>query len=157
MRKIIMIAAGAMALAIPAAASASVTVNDAGVGFVGKGDVQSALGWNNGQVQNPANWNSLAFTYKQDVSQRATQNLTQSAKQAGKLSVSQDVTCTITTGGVNHQNVFHLAMASATVRVPASALAFGPAAVPASPTGLSLAPSPTTGVRVRSSRSPGSI
>src|SRR6476661_5999560 len=46
MRKLIIIAASIAALAIPAAALANVAV-DNGVGFVGKGDVQTALGWNN--------------------------------------------------------------------------------------------------------------
>ena len=47
MRKIIITGTALAMLAIPAAASASVNVNDAGVGTVGKGDVQTALGWNN--------------------------------------------------------------------------------------------------------------
>ena len=46
MRKLIIIAASLAALAIPTAAIASVAV-DNGVGSVGKGDVQTALGWNN--------------------------------------------------------------------------------------------------------------
>jgi hypothetical protein len=46
MRKFIISGMAVARLAIPAAASASVSV-DNGVGTVGKGDVQSVLGWNN--------------------------------------------------------------------------------------------------------------
>jgi hypothetical protein len=44
--KFIIIGAALMALAIPSVASASVAVEN-GVGTVDKGDIQSALGWNN--------------------------------------------------------------------------------------------------------------
>ena len=47
MRKLIIIAASIAALAIPTAAMASVAVDGNGVGFVGKGDVQTALGYAN--------------------------------------------------------------------------------------------------------------
>jgi parvulin-like peptidyl-prolyl isomerase len=46
MRKLFIIAASLLALAIPTAAMANVAV-DNGVGFVGKGDVQTALGLKN--------------------------------------------------------------------------------------------------------------
>ena len=46
-------------LAIPAAASANVAV-DNGVGYVGKGDVQTALKWNNGDFDKGVG--SLKFT-----------------------------------------------------------------------------------------------
>jgi len=59
MRKLIITGAAIAALAIPTAAMASVAV-DNGVGTVGKGDVQSALGWNNHDFdKNAAN---LKFT-----------------------------------------------------------------------------------------------
>ena len=48
MRKLIIIAASIAALAIPTAALASVAVDGTGNGFVGKGDVQTALGYGNG-------------------------------------------------------------------------------------------------------------
>src|SRR4051795_7256141 len=54
--KIVVLAAIA-ALATAAVASASVAV-DNGVGFVGKGDVQTALGWNNAAFDKGA----VAFT-----------------------------------------------------------------------------------------------
>jgi hypothetical protein len=44
MRKLIILGASLMALAIPAAAIAGVAIDSAGKGFVGKGDVQTALG-----------------------------------------------------------------------------------------------------------------
>lgn len=54
MKKMFLVAAAATAL-ISTAALASVTFNfDTGVGFVGKGDVQTAFGWNNAQAQNNA-------------------------------------------------------------------------------------------------------
>ena len=46
MRKLIIIAAAIAALAIPTAAMASIAVEN-GTGFVGKGDVQTALGYKN--------------------------------------------------------------------------------------------------------------
>ena len=48
MRRLIIIAASVAALAIPTAAMASVAVDASGTGFVGKGDVQTALGYGNG-------------------------------------------------------------------------------------------------------------
>lgn len=51
--------AAALALATPA--SAAVTFDSAtGTGFVGKGDIQLAFGWNNSQLQNHANGVSFA-------------------------------------------------------------------------------------------------
>jgi hypothetical protein len=47
MRKLIIIAASLVALAIPTAAMASVAVDTNGYGVVGKGDVQTALGLGN--------------------------------------------------------------------------------------------------------------
>ena len=59
MRKFIILAVSIAALAIPTAAMANVAV-DNGVGFVGKGDVQSALGWNNGDFDKKVG--TLIFT-----------------------------------------------------------------------------------------------
>ena len=59
MRKLVIIAASFAALAISATAMASVAV-DNGVGFVGKGDVQTALGWNNAAFDKGVD--SLKFT-----------------------------------------------------------------------------------------------
>jgi hypothetical protein len=50
MRKLIIIAASIAALAIPTAAMATVAVDGTGTGFVGKGDVQTALGLANDQA-----------------------------------------------------------------------------------------------------------
>jgi hypothetical protein len=47
MRKLFIIAASIAALAIPTVAFASVSVDASGNGFVGKGDVQTALGYKN--------------------------------------------------------------------------------------------------------------
>jgi hypothetical protein len=51
----------ACALAVPALASADVNVNDDGVGSVGKGDVQSALGVNDAELQSMFEMESLHF------------------------------------------------------------------------------------------------
>ena len=60
MRKLIIIAASIAALAVPATAFASVNVDANGNGYVGKGDVQSALKWNNADFDN--NVAKLKFT-----------------------------------------------------------------------------------------------
>jgi hypothetical protein len=81
-------------------------------GFVGKGDVQSALGYNNAKMQQNAG--NLVFTYAQPAtqalsqngSQAATQNgsqagsqaATQSGTQAGSQSVSETLSCDGTDG-----------------------------------------------------------
>jgi hypothetical protein len=65
MRKHIILAVAAMALAMAVAgtASASVNVNDQGVGFVGKGDVQTALGGiNNAALQSKWDAGEIKFT-----------------------------------------------------------------------------------------------
>jgi hypothetical protein len=59
-KRIILATAAVAALAIPAVASASVNVDADGVGFVSKGDVQSALKWNNAAFD--AGVGSLKFT-----------------------------------------------------------------------------------------------
>jgi hypothetical protein len=56
-------AAAVVALTFATAASATVTFDpNSGTGFVGKGDVQTAFGWNNAQAQ--ANLSSITFSYK---------------------------------------------------------------------------------------------
>lgn len=63
-------------------------------GFVGKGDVQAALHYNNAQMQ--ANAGKLTFTYAQPSSQALSraeqQNGTQAGTQAGSQSASQSAT-----------------------------------------------------------------
>jgi hypothetical protein len=62
MRKFIITAIGALAItgAVAGAASANVNVGDNGVGHVDKGDVQTALKWNNSDFDK--NVKSLTFT-----------------------------------------------------------------------------------------------
>ena len=57
------LAAGALAMGIMASSAfAAVTFDPAtGTGFVGKGDVQTAMGWNNAELQKNAE--NLKFTY----------------------------------------------------------------------------------------------
>lgn len=80
-------AAVAATALISTAAIASVTYDEFGYGFVGKGDVQLAFGWNNKLAQ--TNANNVAFTMESDV--------------------SYDVTCewTTVTGGRNSQTIYH--------------------------------------------------
>ncbi|CAM3854092.1 hypothetical protein [Mesobacillus thioparans] len=58
------LAAGALAMGIFASSSLAAVTYDssAGTGFVGKGDVQQALGWNNAELQKQAK--NLVFTYE---------------------------------------------------------------------------------------------
>ncbi|QDM39907.1 hypothetical protein [Altererythrobacter sp. TH136] len=80
-----MLLAGAVALAtISTAAVAAVSVID-GVGFVGKGDVQLAFGWNNSQLQKNAS--GLSFSYNDEASYEAV--------------------CTFTTGEGNRGEKIH--------------------------------------------------
>jgi hypothetical protein len=72
-----------IAIGAGSAAHASATIDSAGKGFVGKGDVQTAFGWNNQKVQQNAN--SLAFS----TSQALTQAMSSSAAQAGSQVGSQ--------------------------------------------------------------------
>jgi hypothetical protein len=61
--KLAVAGAAVLALAAPAAASASVTLDaDTGMGFVGKGDVQTPFGWNDAKLQ--SNAANVSFTYQ---------------------------------------------------------------------------------------------
>lgn len=63
MRKFIITVASLVALAVPTAALASVTLDPAtGYGFVGKGDVQTPFNWNDAALQAKAN--AVSFTYE---------------------------------------------------------------------------------------------
>lgn len=88
MRKALWAAAAASVALVSTAAWATVTFDpDSGTGFVGKGDVQLAFGWNNSQAQKNAN--GVTFTYESDQ--------------------SYDVTCewTTLTGGKNSKTIYH--------------------------------------------------
>jgi len=86
------------ALAVPTVAQASVNVNDAGSGFVGKGDVQTAFGLNNNKMQDilVKDRNAYSFSGSQAATQSLSQDLTQSGKQAGTQSAQQDGTMAVT-------------------------------------------------------------
>jgi hypothetical protein len=86
-RPLITAALSAAALAVSAAAAnASVTLDPNGVGFVGKGDVQTAFGWNNAAIQKAVESGNITFTTKQD----AAQAYSQSAQQTASQSASQE-------------------------------------------------------------------
>jgi hypothetical protein len=112
----------AVALIVSAtAAHASVTIDTNGKGFLGKGDVQIALGYNNSALQKAVDARSLVFTAQQPTSQSLSQSVTQSGTQVGTHTgvqsgtqtrtqaatqvVSQDLTCTFTNG--NGTKTFH--------------------------------------------------
>jgi len=59
-------------------------------GFVGKGDVQTALGFNNDKMQKNAK--GLAFTYTQAATQAVSQSATQAGSQAGSQAGTQVAT-----------------------------------------------------------------
>lgn len=85
----------ALALTIPAA-TAAVTVDSAtGTGFVGKGDVQSALGYNNAELQRNAG--SLAFTLQLLAEQALSQSAGQSASESAAQTVTRTVSCVVET------------------------------------------------------------
>jgi len=66
MRKLFIITAAIAALAIPTAAMATVAVEN-GTGFVGKGDVQTALGYANNNAFTDADARSAKFTIDGDA------------------------------------------------------------------------------------------
>jgi hypothetical protein len=74
--RLILKAAAAAAAAImmtATAASAAVSFDSAtGTGFVGKGDVQSALGWNNKALQTAEATGDIRFTYNAVTEQETT-------------------------------------------------------------------------------------
>ncbi len=123
MHRLIKIAAftGIAFFATATAANASVTINSSGMGFVGKGDVQTVLGMNNAALQKAVDAKSLVFTAVQPTSQSLTQDLdqagsqagsqagtqagTQAGSQAGTQVVGQDLTCDFTNG--NGTKTFH--------------------------------------------------
>ena len=90
----VLVAGIVAAVGLSGIAAASVTFDpSSGSGFVGKGDVQIALGLNNAQLQDAVKKNSLSFTY----SQPATEALSQVGTQAGAQSATETLTCTKTT------------------------------------------------------------
>ncbi|MGY4645795.1 hypothetical protein [Cellulomonas sp. URHB0016] len=96
-RSLALLGASTLVVAGAGAAQASVTLDAAsGAGFVGKGDVQTALGWNNAVLQKNAE--SLTFTSRQAAAQSVTQGVSQTGQQLASQTVSQDVTCTLVTG-----------------------------------------------------------
>ena len=74
MRKLTILGAFVLVAAIAAVgAFAAVTFDPAtGTGFVGKGDVQTAFGWNNAQLQ--ANAGGVAFSFSQTIDEELTCN-----------------------------------------------------------------------------------
>jgi hypothetical protein len=83
-------------LMLAPAASAAVTLNANGTGFVGKGDVQTAFGWNNKQLQ--TNATGVSFSFTQDATQAVTQSASQTASQTTSQSFIYYVSCNTAEG-----------------------------------------------------------
>lgn len=83
------------AVAVAAAAYATVTFNPDGTGFVGKGDVQLALGWNNAVLQQ----NALALKFSYQVQDK------------------YDATCAWTTTTGSGKTIYHDVTVKKTVQV----------------------------------------
>ena len=84
-------------LMLAPAANAAVTFNETtGTGFVGKGDVQVAFGWNNKQLQ--TNATGVSFSFTQDATQAVTQAASQTASQTTSQSFTTYVSCNTAEG-----------------------------------------------------------
>jgi hypothetical protein len=97
------------------------TIDAAGKGFVGKGEVQSAFGFSNGPMQKAVDAKQFTFSAKQATTQSLTQSVeqdgtqvgtqvgtefaTQAGSQALTMTMSQDLTCDFTNG--NGSKTFH--------------------------------------------------
>ena len=96
-KPIIPVLVGAAVLAVPSIASADVTYNPAtGVGFVGKGNVQTAFGWNNAALQKNAE--AVMFKYSQPAEQTITEDAKQVGTQSAEQTVRRHVSCVVVTG-----------------------------------------------------------
>jgi len=86
--------AAAALIATATGASAATLDSATGAGFVGKGEVQSAFGWNNAKMQGAT---AAGFTFS--TSQSATQAMTQVASQVvtehGSQTVLRTLSCTV--------------------------------------------------------------
>jgi hypothetical protein len=71
-RKAMVLTVAAAVFAASAAVMADVILNPDGTGFVGKGDVQSAFGWNNAQLQANAHLVTFSVTATQARTQECT-------------------------------------------------------------------------------------
>ena len=109
----IIAATSLVAVGAGTAAHASVTINADGTGFIGKGNVQTALGYNNSALQTAVDAKPSCSPAAADVAvagagrhpvrladrhPAGVQSGTQSGTQAGTQVVSQDLTCTFTNG-----------------------------------------------------------
>jgi len=107
MRKQFIIAGTAVAMLVaPSIASASVTYDPAtGTGFVGKGDVQSAYGINNGTLQDALKKDPQAvkFKYNQPAQQTVSENASQVGTQSVETTIRRHVECIVVTGGIKNR------------------------------------------------------
>ena len=87
---LVAIAAIAVPLAFASSANAATLDATTGAGFVGKGEVQSAFGWNNAKMQGAT---ATGFTFS--TTQSATQALTQDASQVVTQDAHTDITRTV--------------------------------------------------------------
>ena len=87
------IAAIATPLAFASTASAA-TLDNTGKGFVGKGEVQSAFGWNNTKMQG-ATATGFKFSTTQDATQSVSQDATQVVTEHGSQLIVRTLSCTV--------------------------------------------------------------
>ncbi len=96
MRKTLSVLALAAATSIGVLAGSGAANAATAPGFLGKGEVQTALGWNNAALQKAVTTDgAIKFTSEQALTQSVSQDATQSGTRVGTQSVSQDLSCTI--------------------------------------------------------------
>src|SRR5262245_43058504 len=76
-------------LGAASAAHASVNIDATGKGFIGKGDVQTVLGYNNSKLQQAVDKGEIKFTSTQAAIQAMSQQLTQDGMQSASRTDSQ--------------------------------------------------------------------
>ena len=102
MRKIILGLTAAAAIAAPlalAGSASAATIDAAGKGFVGKGEVQTAFGWHNAAAQK--NQTGVKLTAKQATTQALTQSVSQDGYRIGTQQGTKHATQTGTQPGTH--------------------------------------------------------
>ena len=116
---LVAIAAIAVPLAFASSANAATLDATTGAGFVGKGEVQSAFGWNNAKMQG-ATATGFTFSTTQSATQALTQDASQVVTQDAHTDITRTVSCFIDGKKVDH-TAFGTRDGSRTVSATASA------------------------------------
>jgi hypothetical protein len=77
---------------------AAITIDDEGVGFVGKGDVQLAFGWNNAQLQSNADEVDFAFNSETTVVSEVSWTCTNTNNENTQIRERTTTTSSISSG-----------------------------------------------------------